>query len=190
MQPVQLRSKQTAGAGMMVILICVVIAGALTLGGWAYWNKKYKTPGAEPGGKPAAAKAPAAATEQRTVLTTNNNPLARASKTLGAVRDLNQEGDQTATAMQTPAKAAPQPAEVIATSPAAAPVNVARPATASGPKLQAIIFRPINPSAVINGKTVGVGEEVDGMKVLEIQRQSVRVQIGSEIRELRMNVKR
>jgi sRNA-binding protein len=59
-------------------------------------------------------------------------------------------------------------------------------AASGGPKLQGIFYNANNPQALINGKSMKVGEEANGVKVLEITKSSVRVQNGSEVRELTM----
>jgi len=48
--------------------------------------------------------------------------------------------------------------------------------------LQAIFFRESGPSALINGKSVGIGEEVDGAKVKAIARQSVTLDYAGELK--------
>jgi len=51
-------------------------------------------------------------------------------------------------------------------------------------KLQAIFYRPTNPSAVINSKTVFVGDLIANGKVKAIDRQSVTIEVGGEIKVL------
>ena len=155
------RPVRTGGPGFSIFIVCFLVAAALTLGLWVYWKGGMTT---------AAAKAAPAAPAD-----TNNNPLARASRTLGAVQALNKEGESAADAIQ------------HASAPAVATSGVglsAAPAT-GGPKLQGI-FYSANPSVIINGKSMKVGDESDGLKVLAITKQSVRVQLGSEARELTM----
>lgn len=217
MQPAQLRQRNRrpgGGVGMTIILICFVIAGAATLGAWAYWNKQYKTPTID---KPAHAvktapapdaQATAAAAAAAAAAKTNNNPIARAANTLRKVEANNNDGEKVADSMkapvaaavpapaptQTPVASAPKPtpttAATVATTPAPTqtrPAAPAQPAAAApaGPKLQAIFFRPNNPTAIINGKTVREGDEIaGGYEVKEIKRQSVRIQKGADAREL------
>ena len=50
--------------------------------------------------------------------------------------------------------------------------------------LQGIYYRPAKPSAVINAKTVYVGDKVAQAKVLAIDRREVTVQWGTEVRVL------
>jgi hypothetical protein len=172
MQPTLRQQNKSGGPGMMIILICFVLAGGATLGIWAYWNKKYKNPKAA---QPAAStNAPASAK-----LTTNNNPIARAADTLTKVQTANKEGEAEAAAIQAPvAKPAPAPTPA-AVKPASAPAG-----TAANPRVQAIFYSQKDPTAMINGKTVRSGETVDGMVILQIKPKSVQVQTAGGIKEL------
>ncbi|HAM72866.1 MAG TPA: hypothetical protein DCM86_14595, partial [Verrucomicrobiales bacterium] len=60
----------------------------------------------------------------------------------------------------------------------------AEPATFPKLVLQGIYYRPAKPSAVINAKTVYVGDKVAQAKVLAIDRREVTVQWGTEVRVL------
>ncbi|HAV65151.1 MAG TPA: hypothetical protein DCY13_22615, partial [Verrucomicrobiales bacterium] len=76
--------------------------------------------------------------------------------------------------------ATPAPAIPVA-EPAPAPVPAPAAAPAFPPlKLQGIYYRLDSPSVMINGKTLWVGDVVDGVKVLRIERRDVTVQFGSE----------
>jgi hypothetical protein len=56
-------------------------------------------------------------------------------------------------------------------------------------KLQAVFYRPNSPTAMINGRTVGVGERFDGMEVVRITQTSVVLAFGTEQREFTLNLK-
>lgn len=177
MQPNLRQAPKSGGPGMLIILICFVLAGAATLGVWAYWNKKYKN------GKPAEATA---TTGAKPAATTNNNPIAKAAGTLTKVQAANNEGEAAAAAMQTPAPAPAAPAPV--TQPAPAPAQQPQPAAArpsdGSPRVQAIFYSANNPSAMINGRTVRNGDTLDGMVILQIKPKSVQVQTSQGVREL------
>lgn len=88
----------------------------------------------------------------------------------------------------TPAPTQPEPRveEKTTVTPAPAPTPVVA-ATPPPPKpefptlkLQGIFYRRTNPSALISGKTVFVGEKVQGAKVIEIDRQSVTLEFQGE----------
>lgn len=92
----------------------------------------------------------------------------------------------------------PAPPQVVQTSPAAtvaqAPVVTEPapvPAAPVGPqfpelKLQGITFHPSNPFALINGKTVSVGQKVSGARVTRIERESVTLEWNGETRQLEL----
>jgi len=157
MQPTY-RPARAGGAGFSIFIVCFVLAAVLTLGAWIYWKHGLKANVAQP---VSAAERQAAASK------TNNNPIARAAQTLGKVDAANKEGENEADNMQKAAGSAPAVA-------------------ASAPKLQGIFYNANNPSALINGKSLKVGDETDGVKVLEITKSSVKVQSGSDVRELTM----
>jgi hypothetical protein len=82
-----------------------------------------------------------------------------------------------------PAAPAPaMPAATVAPSPAPNAITQPAPAAISAPapqpeplRLQAIVYHPTRPSALISGKTVFVGERVQGMKVTGITKDSATV---------------
>lgn len=98
-----------------------------------------------------------------------------------------------ATPSPTPAREQPNPAappdsgttaEVLPDT-AIGPVPPTEPAVAPPPDpfagimLQGIMwFDPTAPEALINGKTLKVGDSINGIKVLEIGRESVRLRLG------------
>jgi hypothetical protein len=53
-------------------------------------------------------------------------------------------------------------------------------------KLQGIFYRPNNSSALISGRNLYVGDDVEGSKVISIDRSSVKVESGGETRVLRL----
>ena len=81
----------------------------------------------------------------------------------------------------------PAPAPVVAATPLTDPAVVV-PTPATNPvvppppieppplKLQGIFYRVSNPTAMINGKTLGIGESTAGTRVLKIERQHVTVE--------------
>src|ERR1041385_3949160 len=75
---------RAGGPGFSIFIVCFLIAAALTLGLWVYWRRGLAATTAKPAPVPAAAP------------NTNNNPIARAARTLGKVDALNKEGEATA----------------------------------------------------------------------------------------------
>jgi hypothetical protein len=82
-----------------------------------------------------------------------------------------------------PVVAAPMP---VAT-PAPAPAPPAKPAEEAWPvnlKVMGIFFSQTNPKAIINGKTVGVGDEISGIRVSKIGPDRVTVEWHGKVKEL------
>ena len=82
---------------------------------------------------------------------------------------------------------APTPAPIVAAqaSPVAAPA-ASEPAAPKPLKLQGIYFRLTNPSALINGRSVFVGESVDDARIVAITRLTVVVEQGGRTNVLRL----
>ncbi len=51
-------------------------------------------------------------------------------------------------------------------------------------KLTGIFFRKNNPLALISGKTVGVGDEINGIHVSKIEKDRVTVEWNGQTKEL------
>jgi hypothetical protein len=49
-------------------------------------------------------------------------------------------------------------------------------------KIQGIFYRAANPEAIINNRTVRVGDEVNGLQVVAITQSSVTLSLGNEKR--------
>ena len=79
---------------------------------------------------------------------------------------------------------APKPA--MATAPAVTATNVPSPSVAPEPKappvfrLNGIIYTTVQPSAIVNGQTVHLGDEVDGATVVGIGRTTVTLQLNGQ----------
>jgi hypothetical protein len=55
----------------------------------------------------------------------------------------------------------------------AAPVTEAPPPKPALPKLQAIVFSPTRPSVMVSGKTLFIGDKLNGLRVTAIDQESV-----------------
>ncbi len=53
-------------------------------------------------------------------------------------------------------------------------------------RLNGIFYRPAKPSAIINGKLVFPGDDIEGVKIISIERNSVTVEFGDQKKVLRM----
>ena len=67
------------------------------------------------------------------------------------------------------------------------PVAVVEPLKPLAPKLQGISFHPTRPSAIVNGKSVVVGDRVDGFRVLAIASGSVILGNGTATKVLSLS---
>jgi hypothetical protein len=175
------------GKGFTVFLICLVLAGGAALGAWNYWNKKYK------GGFSGDPKATNAA---GVAANTNNNPIARAAAVFNKVLDRNKEGEATASSMQksaTPEAVAGNTAAGAGTATGTttakkSPIVVKakpKPAWIPGlPRVQAIIFRDQDPTALIDGKTVRPGDRVGEVFIVGIKKDTVTMRWKDETHEV------
>jgi hypothetical protein len=77
-----------------------------------------------------------------------------------------------------------QAAAISAASGAMASSIAAADAPPSAFKLQGIFYRPANPSAVVNARTVFVGDRIANAKVKAIDQQSVTLEVGGETKVL------
>lgn len=79
----------------------------------------------------------------------------------------------------------PAPAPVVA--PAPAPPPSAKPVVEAWPvelKLMGIFFSKTNPRALINGKTLSEGDEINGIRVTKIEHDQVTVEWRGQVKEL------
>jgi hypothetical protein len=206
--------KRSNGAGVLPILIVVLVVIGLGYGGWVWWQKKSAPPAVATTVKPKPkSTADGKSMVDAKTRGATNNPIARSRATLEKVQDQNHQGERVADTMKanpTPTKvasagsqgapAAPQVATSTpqvtsatqeATTPQAAPTapesqQVAH-ATPANLRLQAVFFRLKKPSAIINGKTVYEGDDVEGAHVVKIERRSVNVQQDGSVRTLSLN---
>lgn len=160
----------------------LVVAGLLS-GGWYYYYGR--TPAQSqpsplaarpapatlapnvPGPGPAAAPAPAAPPEVTALNPPPANPV-----TAPAVANLP----------AAPASVAPLPP--VKRSPAAPTAVSPTPPTFPALKLQGIYYRRTNPTAMINSQNVGIGEMVDGVQVVAIERMTVTVELEGHMKVL------
>ncbi|MEO5802090.1 MAG: hypothetical protein ABIR24_01060 [Verrucomicrobiota bacterium] len=169
------------------ILVIVLLAVLLSLASWLFWKswQAKSTP---------------------SVVSTEPTPPAQASARLAnAVPDLdrtspslappvsNQESksDPVATRIPTPEEKTDSPPETLAESTnATAPISpntnvtvaVQTVPTPAPPalKLQGIFYRVSNPTAMINGRSVAVGDTISGGRVIKIDKEEVIVERNGE----------
>lgn len=78
-----------------------------------------------------------------------------------------------------PPEAATPATEASAKPPPPAPAPPTEPAKPAF-RLQGIFFRPTNPSALVNGKSVWVGSRIDGATVKTITRDSLTIEVNGQ----------
>jgi hypothetical protein len=76
--------------------------------------------------------------------------------------------------------------------PAPTPAPVATPAPPPQPafpelKLKAIFYRRVNPMAMINNQTLGLGDTIDGVRIIKIEPQQVTVELNGQTKGLVMD---
>lgn len=129
-----------------------------------------------------------------------NNPVARTQRLMASLEQKNNEAMETAETMQaksvdgTPVPAAttpprnepPKVVPVVARAAAPAPIKVEQPPVPEY-RLQAIYFRLKGPTAVINGKTLKIGDAIEGATVRSIERNQVSIERNGELKELALD---
>ena len=131
--------------------------------------------------EPEPAKTPAPRETTASVAASPEPPSPAASTTTPPAQAVTAPSPAAATPAPKPAA---KPAETLETA-AAAPVvqsggNVSFPEL----QLQGIFYRISKPSALINGKSVFVGDEVSGVRVVKIERRSVDVELRGRIKTI------
>lgn len=170
-------------------LVPSLLVLALALGAWFLWGwwSARSVPAAAATAQPtamAAARPPAGATAPG---------LAPGSAAPGPGVNLTPV-ERPAPAVRAPAPHADKPPKAVAASPAATSPAAATPLVAAPParqefptlKLQGIYYRLSSPSALINGKTLYVGDEIDDAKLVKIERFNVTMQFGAETRVFKL----
>lgn len=179
----------------------VVIGGGLVVLGLAGWLGMNFLGGGENTDQAAQPVVP----DQRATFTNSrpSNVLVQASNTLQTVANLNSQGTAVATNIDTtPVVAAntntlgtndlsgTTSTQVATTPPVETPPVEAPPVEPPPPvqfppiKLQAIFFRTNQSIARINGRSVKPGDVIDGVRVRNIDQQSVRIEYQGEVRSL------
>jgi hypothetical protein len=177
------RGAHPPGGSMTSMLLIAGIVVFVLLGGSLLFLAMRNTPAVDPGSTTNAASAPATpiASETAVATTTETNPIAAAL-----------QNPLPPTSTGRPAPVAPSvatPAPDVATSTPAVPVPDPQPV---GPrpfpelKLQGIYYRLNDPSVMINGRTLENGDFVEDVKLIEIGRKEVTVELDGQQKVLRL----
>ena len=168
-RPADPKQQRSAAPGMLLLLVLVIV---VSLGGFFVWwvaqarNTTRQTVAVAGKESPAAEATPAPVTPQASeptpqpaVAVTPPAPTSNAVVAAGA-----------AEAEIAPANSASN----------AEPVAPEAPPKPSPPKLQGIIYRPDRPAAIVNGKTVFLGDPVGEFRVLAISAESVTLESAGQ----------
>lgn len=182
----------------LVALLALAIAGA----GWLFWKSTQPAAAANSSAPPievAAPKAVIAAAVQPAAVPAHQSPAPAATvQTQNTASPGNTKPAVSAATANTitPTPATVETVQKIETAPAAAALaDTAAPAKPTPPpvpqfpelKLQGISFNPSNPFALINGKTLSVGQKVSGARVTKIESDSVTLEWNGETRQLELS---
>jgi hypothetical protein len=81
----------------------------------------------------------------------------------------------------------PSPSPAVQVAALSATAALQPPSPMSDFRLQAIFYRATSPSAVINGRTLYIGDKIDEARVLSIARETVKLQAKGEIKVLTLH---
>jgi hypothetical protein len=159
----------------VLVFVILVVLGLGGAAGFFFWQKQHH---------PAFAK-----NEQKveTEEVTDNERLAAlfgdekaGAKMAGADDRSHPAASKPAPIVRAPERPQPAPAPVAIT-PTPAPVPVVHTPVRFPPlRLQSIFFRPSSPSVIINGKTLFVTDEINGVTVADIQPASVTLVLSGQ----------
>lgn len=172
--------------GILLLGIGTVgIAAALWFNGRATPENKQTT--SAPVQQPTAIQSPAPVIPQQAtaVPTVQPSPVIQASQTVAVTQSAPAvAAPSTLAPAPQPQRTPPQKTPVASQSPTASAAAQTGNPTAKPIRLQSIFYRLRSPTVIINGKTLGIGDSVDGIKVVSIQRTSVEVQQNGKYRTL------
>jgi hypothetical protein len=159
-----------------LVLIVLLVLGGASAGGFYFWQKQ----------RLVALAKDVPSTESEEEITDNDRLAALFGDEKAAVKiagsDIRSNSVSSAsppTQARRPAAAAPVP--VTVTVAPTAPTPVTHPPVRFPPlRLQSIFFRPSSPSVIINGKTLFVSDEINGVTVADIQASSVTLVLNGQ----------
>lgn len=137
---------------------------------------------------PNVTQTPISETKPRAIEPPPANPVARpnlAARTKPNPPPVPAESRAPSTARET--LVTPPPAPAVASSAASAdPVAATVKVEFPNLKLQGIYYRLNNPSVLINGRTLFVGDRIEGARVVKIERQSVTLEVNGQQKVLEL----
>jgi cytoskeletal protein RodZ len=190
-------------ASMLVLPICLVLLGLAGWFFWQWWNGSSKTIKSATSSSPAGTdrlvvgaklldRVKSTSSNRSELISSAQLSADTMTKTNAPVSDVNVTTGQVApvasgTITNVPTDSASastnSPGSEIETSAlagAGASKNVNFPAL----KLQGIYYRLSKPSALINNKTLYLDDEIEGVRIVGIERHSVKIEAGGRTKEL------
>ena len=188
MQTAELRSTPATGGSMTGMFLIAGIVLFVLLGGSLLFLGMRSSVVDE---SEAVSKAPSpavAATPPANQITLAPEPAAASQPAPTTISKPPTQSPSTPPTLTTPpATAAPQATQATATAPAPeVPAKPAGPRPFPELKLQGIYFRIKDPSVMINGKTLMIGDLVADVTVLKIERKDVTVELDGQQKVLRL----
>jgi hypothetical protein len=163
LRPLETQPRSKLPYILAILLFCCMAGAAVVY----VWEKQKKAPRVQPV-KPvvasAAVKSPDPVSAEVRVATASQPASARTPA-------------QTTTATTVAAKPIPSAAPAVAAT--ATPINTA-PVRFPQLRLQSIFYRPSNPSVMINGRTLFMDDEIQGVKVAAIEPSSVTLVLSGQ----------
>jgi hypothetical protein len=191
--PLQIRPAEPAptpkrGPGpVLYVVIALAVVAVLAGGWWFVQNNRSEKPGV---GETAKSSAEASTMQDQPAPASPAPPPVKPAPVAVAPEPMAAPMTNRATAIpsQTIAsvKPAAQSAVAAAMTPSAPAPAAAAPAPPPPPRLQAIVFHPTRPSAMISGKSVRVGDKVGELRVTAIDRDSVTLSGGGHTNVLNL----
>ena len=157
---------------LMLGLPLLVVAGLLS-GGWYFFSGR--TPSQSPPSRLAAKPGPASPAPNVPSPGPAAAPAPAAPPEVAAVNPPPANPPPAANSTALPATVTPS--TPVRRPPAAPVTDPKSPPAFPALKLQGIYYRRTNPTAMINSQNVGVGEMVDGVRVVGIERMTVTVEL-------------
>jgi len=181
------------------LLLIPVLVGLCGLSAWFFWSASKTTPQGAASKDTLVTQDPAAATpatetsdrlianvpgqKRQTAIQVNTNLVIRTNIIVQASSPALVAPSARTVESTPPVPAGAVTEMVIAEKTKPVPVDtrtLENPASFPKLKLQGIYFRRTNPSVLINGRTLFVGDRVDGARVVTVDRQTVTVEFSGQ----------
>ena len=178
-RPAEATPKKTALPAILAVVALLAVAGVAVFQGWRHLSQRGPTPHVATVADASSESQPVVTPPRPAVVASVPAPTPAAQSTAHDTAQAN-----VASTANPPAPL--PPASVQPTRPAnnAAAASEPVPAKPPLPKLQGILYLPDRPAAVVDGKTLFVGDRLGEARVTAISRESVTVADGSQTNTL------